>query len=257
MKKRNLSAAKRIHKFYLDKLKNPKIKKVYLEFERNLGSFNLAKFSIAVSGGIDSMALAFLAKCHSIKRKQNHLYFTVDHKLRSTSTKEAIQTKKQLKKYGLNCNILTWTNNKTSSNFQAKAREKRYDLIFQKSLNKNVNLVLTAHQKNDLYENFFIRLLRGSGLKGLISLSKKTELQNVTILRPLINQKKDDLVFISKKVFDFYIKDPSNNNEKFQRVRIRKLLNGLKKDGFVFSLLNDILLKKLEPYCRCHQRQRY
>ena len=27
--------------------------------------------------------------------------------------------------------------------------------------------------------------------------------------------------------------------------------------GFVFSLLNDILLKKLEPYCRCHQRQRY
>ena len=97
MKKRNLSAAKRIHKFYLDKLKNPQIKKIYLEFERNLGSFNLANFSIAISGGIDSMALAFLAKCHSIKRKQNHLYFTVDHKLRSTSTNEAIQTKKQLK----------------------------------------------------------------------------------------------------------------------------------------------------------------
>ena len=38
-------------------------------------------------------------------------------------------------------------------------------------------------------------------------------------------------MFISKKVFDFYIKDPSNNDEKFQRVRIRKLLNGLKKDG--------------------------
>ena len=75
MKKRNLSAAKRIHKFYLDKLKNPKIKKVYLEFERNLGSNNLAKFSIAVSGGVDSMALAFLAKCHSIKRKKKPSLF--------------------------------------------------------------------------------------------------------------------------------------------------------------------------------------
>ena len=74
-------------------IKSKKIKKVYLEFERKLENFKLAKFSIAVSGGIDSMALAFLAKCHSIKRKQNHLYFTVDHKLRSTSTKEAIQTK--------------------------------------------------------------------------------------------------------------------------------------------------------------------
>ena len=98
-----------------------------------------------------------------------HLYFTVDHKLRSNSTREAIQTKNQLKKFGIICEILTWKNNKTFSNFQAKAREKRYELIFQKSLKNKVNLVLTAHQKNDLYENFFIRLLRGSGLKGLSS----------------------------------------------------------------------------------------
>ena len=45
-----------------------------------------------------------------------------------------------------------------------------------------------------------------------------------------MNQKKEDLVFISKKVFDFYVDDPTNNDEKFQRVRIRKLLNGLKND---------------------------
>ena len=79
------------------------------------------------------MALAFLAKCHSVKTNFNHLYFTVDHKLRSNSTKEAIQTKKKLKKFGIICEILTWKNNKTFSNFQAKAREKRYKLIFQKS----------------------------------------------------------------------------------------------------------------------------
>ena len=47
----------------------------------------------------------------------------------------------------------------------------------------------------------------------------------------MINQKKEDLVFISKKVFNFYVEDPTNNDEKFQRVRIRKLLNGLKNDG--------------------------
>ena len=239
MKKRNLSAAKRIHKFYLDKLKNPKIKKIYLEFERNLGSFNLAKFSIAVSGGIDSMALAFLAKCHSIKRKQNHLYFTVDHKLRSTSTKEAIQTKKQLKKYGINCDILTWTNNKTSSNLQAKAREKRYDLIFQKSLNKNVNLVLTAHQKNDLYENFFIRLLRGSGLQGLSSFqNKKTTIKknsNIFVLRPLLNISKQELSYVTKNTFSFYIEDPSNENDYYLRIKIRKLIHHLSQYGLNFE----------------------
>ena len=110
MKKRNLSAKKKIRNFYLEKLNNPKIKRIYLEFEKNLRKFNLRKYSIAVSGGSDSMALAFLAKCHSIKKNLNYLYFTVDHKLRPTSTKEAIQTKKKLEKFGIICEILTWKN---------------------------------------------------------------------------------------------------------------------------------------------------
>ena len=151
MKKRNLSATKRIHKFYIKKLNNPRIKKIYLEFEKNLGKNNSSTFCIAVSGGIDSMALAFLAKCHSIQTKQTHLYFTVDHRLRNTSTKEARQTKQQLQKYGIACDILTWRSNKTYSNLQAKARENRYNLIFKKSLKNKIHHVLTAHQKNDLY----------------------------------------------------------------------------------------------------------
>ena len=61
MKKRNLSAKKKIHNFYLDRLKNPRIKKIYSEFEKNLKKFNSSKFGIAVSGGVDSMALCFLA----------------------------------------------------------------------------------------------------------------------------------------------------------------------------------------------------
>ena len=235
MKKRNLSATKQIHNFYLKKLNNPRIKKVYSEFEKNLGKYNSSKFSIAVSGGADSMALAFLAKCHSIKKKLNHLYFTVDHKLRNDSTKEAILTKKQLKKFGIICDILTWRNNNTSSNFQAKAREKRYELIFKKSLNNKVNLVLTAHQKNDLYENFFIRLLRGSGLKGLSSFqSKKTKINknsNVFVLRPLLSISKKELYYITKNTFNFYIDDPSNKDSEYLRSRVRFMINNLKKDG--------------------------
>lgn len=239
MKKRNLSAIKQIHSFYLKKLKDPRIKKVYSEFEKNLGKHNSSKLSIAVSGGTDSMALAFLAKCHSIKKKLNHLYFTVDHKLRSNSTKEAKLTKKQLKKYGIICNILTWKNNKTSSNFQAKAREKRYELIFQKSLNNKVNLLLTAHQKNDLYENFFIRLLRGSGLKGLSSFqSRKTKIikkSNVFVLRPLLSISKKELSYITKNTYNFNIEDPSNKNDDYLRIKIRKLIHKLKQQGLTFE----------------------
>ena len=99
MKKRNLSAKKKIHNFYEEKLNLPRIKKIYLEFEKNLGDSKISKFSIAVSGGADSMALAFLAKCHSIKKKINHFYFIVNHNLRLNSTKEAKQTRKILRKF--------------------------------------------------------------------------------------------------------------------------------------------------------------
>ena len=44
-------------------------------------------------------------------------------------------------------------------------------------------------------------------------------------------KKKGDLILVSKKIFDFYVRDPSNNDEKFQRIRIRKLIEELRKDG--------------------------
>ena len=39
------------------------------------------------------------------------------------------------------------------------------------------------------------------------------------------------VIFISNKVFNFYVKDPSNNDDKYQRIRIRKLINNLQKNG--------------------------
>ncbi len=248
MKKRNLSAKKKIHNFYLDRLKNPRIKKIYSEFEKNLKKFNSSKFGIAVSGGVDSMALCFLAKCHSIKNNIDYHYFTVDHKLRLNSTKEAIQTKKELKKFGILCEILTWRNNKSFSNLQANARKNRYDLIFQKCLKKKVNFVLTAHQKDDLYENFFIRLLRGSGLKGLSSFQgNKTKIKKsleVYLVRPLLNFSKQDLSYITTNTFNFNLEDPSNENDNFLRVKVRKLIKKLKKYGLTFEKF-DLTIENL------------
>ena len=56
---------------------------------------------------------------------------------------------------------------------------------------------------------------------------------NINLLRPLLDFKKEDLIFLSKNVFDFYVKDPSNDNEKFQRIMIRKLIEKLKNEGLI------------------------
>ena len=96
-----------------------------------------------------------------------------------------------------------------------------------------IEYLLLGHHINDLFENFLIRLVRGSGLNGLISFSKKTKYKNqkLNIIRPLLDIEKKDLIYISKKVFNFYIKDPSNLNENFKRIVIRNLIDRLKKEG--------------------------
>ena len=189
--------------------------------------------AVAVSGGPDSLALAYLTKCYSIKNNLKVYYFIVDHKLRKESALEAKTVKKILKKINVQCKILSWNGKKPSRNIQATARNKRYHLLANECKKNHIKYLLLGHHLNDLFENFLIRMVRGSGLNGLISFGKnaKYKNQNLNILRPLIDLEKKDLIYISKEIFNFFIEDPSNINEDYKRTRIRNLLNVLEKEG--------------------------
>ena len=134
MNQKSLSAQNKTHKQILSFLKNRKISKVYTEFS---SSFNTKEnLAVAVSGGPDSLALAYLAKCYAIKNKITVKFFLVDHKLRSESTKEAASVKKILQNIGIICKVLSWKGKKPSRNIQSLAREARYSLL-AKECNKN------------------------------------------------------------------------------------------------------------------------
>ena len=75
-------------------------------------------------------------------------------------------------------------------------------------------------------------MIRGSGLKGLVSLEKKIVFNKVNLIRPLLNFNKKDLEFISNYVFNFFIKDPSNEDTKYTRIRIRKIIKDFNNNGF-------------------------
>ena len=240
MSPKNLSVIK-IPKALKEKLSNKKVIRLYKAFQKD---FNIKdSFIVGVSGGPDSLSLAFLTKIYSIKNKINCKYFIIDHKLRKESTEEATQVKKILNGLNINSEILTWHGKKPTKNIQSLARKKRYDLLFSKCKQLNINIIVMGHHLDDLFENFFIRMIRGSGLKGLVSLEKKTTLGKINLIRPLLGFNKKDLEFISKHVFNFFIKDPSNENIKYMRIRIRKLINefksnGLDKDKLFLTLKN-------------------
>ena len=230
MSPKNLNVSKKTHKFLLDKLKDRRIFQIYKKFESNLPTKK--KFIVAVSGGPDSLALCFLAKIYSIKKSVDIKYYIVDHRLRKNSTLEAKFVQKKLKNFSVKLNILTWKGKKPRKNIQSVAREKRYKLLTDVAKYYGIQNILLGHHLDDLFENFFIRILRGSGLKGLISLDKETVKNDVNLIRPLIKLDKKNLIYLSNNIFGTYIEDPSNENEKFKRVRIRNFLEKLSLEGF-------------------------
>ena len=240
MSLKNLNANKTPKNLIL-KLSNKRIKDLFKIFEKN---FNIKeKFAVAVSGGPDSLALAFLTKVFSIKYNLNSKYFIVDHKLRKGSTNEAKKVKKILSDFSIEAELLTWNGKKPKSNIQSLARKKRYNLLFSKCKSFKISNLIIGHHLDDLFENFFIRMIRGSGLKGLTSLEKKTTIGSINLIRPLLDFEKKDLEFISNHVFNFFVNDPSNENIEFKRIKIRKIISefknsGLEKDKLFLTLKN-------------------
>ena len=123
--------------------------------------------------------------------------------------------------------------------------------------------MITGHHRDDQIETFLIRLSRGSGIQGLSSMNKITKLNNTTkLLRPLLNEKKEDLILLAKRYYGKIFKDPSNTNQKYLRTKVRKLIrqfekNGIKRDRIISSINNlaatrDTLnsyIKSIEKKC--------
>ncbi len=245
MRKRNLIVKKQVDKTI--SIKNPKIKKFYKTFKKVIfDNIKNKDFAVAVSGGSDSLCLALFSKIYSLEFKNSVHIIIIDHKLRKESYKEATTVKKILQKQKIKGKILSWKGKIPKSNIQRNARDIRYSLISKYCNQKKIKYLLTAHHSDDQIENFFIRLTRGSGLTGLSSMSEISNYDNkLKIIRPLLNLKKEDLKYVTTNYFKKFINDPSNDNQKFLRVRIRKYRKDLEREGLdarkIIKTVNNLM----------------
>ncbi len=135
-------------------------------------------------------------------------------------------------------------------NLEQNARQARHVFLFEVAENLNAGGVLTAHTLNDQAETFLINLVRGSGLNGLSGMKtirdfapqeiiesseEKSEIQNpkskIRLIRPLLSwaKREDTENFCRSKNVEFRF-DAMNEDLKFSRVRVRKVLLPLLKD---------------------------
>lgn len=188
---------------------------------------------LAVSGGPDSVALMLLAAAWAAQRaSQTRLAVaTVDHGLRIRSREEAETVGEWAKKLGFPHEILTWEGAKPKTRIQEQARAARYDLLFRHARAIDADHVLTAHHADDQAETILFRLLRGSGIGGLAGMPVAARHGDLIHLRPLLPYPKKVLVDVCAARGQTFFNDPCNEDPRFARTQMRRLLQLLVEEG--------------------------
>ena len=195
-------------------------------FRRDLQSLiaSDARLGIAVSGGPDSIALLLLA---AAARPGQVEAATVDHALREGSVAEAEQVARLCEDLGVPHRILTvrW-DEKPHSAIQERARGARYALLGKWMEERRLAALATAHHVEDQAETFLMRLARGAGVRGLAAMRAAAVVPetDLPLLRPLLGWRRAELEAICVEAEVEPAADPSNADEQFERVRVRRAL---------------------------------
>ncbi len=185
------------------------------------------KILVAVSGGMDSMALLKILYDMKISPGVAH----VNYKLRGEdSTADADLVLDFCQQLGIPCYLHEVSQEEQISlgteNLQNTARNIRYRFFNHILKQEGYDIVATAHHKNDLVETFLLHALRGSGLKGLRSIQPKSG----NIVRPMLCCTQEEIqqyAHIHKIPFRI---DRSNLTDQYNRNYIRRhILPSLQK----------------------------
>lgn len=176
---------------------------------------------LAVSGGPDSLALLLLAQAALPGRIAAA---TVDHGLRPESAAESgfvAQTCSALEVPHFALTVAV-----AAGNLQAQARAARYGALAGWMEARDIAALATAHHADDQAETLLARLNRGSGVGGLAGVRARGVVPQtgLPLLRPLLGWRRDELSAVVTAAGLQAVQDPSNRDDRFDRVRIRKAL---------------------------------
>jgi tRNA(Ile)-lysidine synthase len=193
--------------------------------------------AVAVSGGSDSVALlAALARLRGPKVSA----LTVDHGLRPESSLEGTTVSKWAADMGVPHVTLVWEGAKPATGIQAAAREARYRLLTAWCRANDAAQLLTAHTQDDQAETVLMRLARTSSIESLAGIAKHGEWDGVKVFRPLLGVSRNELRRFLTAIGQGWIDDPSNGDERFERVRIRQLMPALAEAGIGSERLAEL-----------------
>jgi len=186
---------------------------------------------LAVSGGADSLALMLLAAEWAGSHDKRLVVYAVDHGLRPEAAAECAMVVAQAETLGLEARVLHWRGSKPKTGVQAAARKARYRLIGTAMRADGLGMLATAHHRDDQAETVMMRLAHGSGIEGLAGMRMVAAIEGVRVFRPLLDVPRAVLDELVSRHGLQPVRDPSNTDRAYERVRWRALMPALADQG--------------------------
>lgn len=195
-----------------------------------------APLLIALSGGADSVLLAHLVAAAQPPR--DVLCIHVDHGLRGDSARADARFCESLcRSLGLPFLLRFAELDPAGADLEATAREARYRILLAEARRHagSPRVVLTGHHADDALETLLMRWMRGHGLASMAGLRERVVLVGetagdfhahpdrppVTVLRPLITMRRNEVRQLLKERGHTWCEDPTNQDPRFFRNRVR------------------------------------
>jgi len=202
-----------------------------------LSSFlkNQSSVAIGLSGGPDSLALTHMLSqiCATENLSTKIHALIVNHNLRPEAAEEAKDVQRIAANFPNTCPaILTWETPQQNARIMETARNARYELMTAYCKQHHIKYLYIAHHQDDQAETFLFRLAKGSGLDGLCGMQEELQYaDDLTILRPLLDKPKSELMSYCQEYALPFLNDPSNQKEEYARPRLRKSREILEQEG--------------------------
>ncbi|MEO3475655.1 tRNA lysidine(34) synthetase TilS [Roseomonas sp. CAU 1739] len=191
---------------------------------RPLGPFGpTPRLAIGVSGGPHSLALALLAERWARRRGGDVLALVADHGLRAESATEAAHVAGLLAGRGIAAQVLR-LGLAPGPSMQERARGARLAALAGAAAAAGRPWLLLGHHRGDQAETLLFRALRGSGPAGLAAMAPVRDAGAALLLRPLLGVPPAALEAVLAEAGITPIRDPSNDDPRFARVRLRQAL---------------------------------
>ena len=196
----------------------------------------VTRVGVAVSGGSDSMATL-----HLLAERYQVAAVTVDHGLRPEAAEEARFVAAACARLGVPHCTLRWAGPAPSGNLMDQARRARLWLIGGWARENGITHVALGHTADDQAETFLMRLARAAGLEGLTGMRQRFEAEGILWHRPFLTATRAELrAFLTARGVD-WVDDPSNENERFDRVKARNAMRALAPLGIDADKLNAVI----------------